>query len=204
MIHIIDQSSAGACRPLLDGMFEDRRRLFVDLYGWDIPVIDGRFEIDQFDTEHTVYIVAADEDGGHAASIRLMPSCRPHMLGEIFAHLCAGGVPVGPKVWESTRLCLPQRHGAERRRVYRNMLISAMVDFALARGIERLTGVLPEAFRREVLAMGWVAEALGPPLRTEGGTIGAFAAHVATDTPARLAWTGTWTDFSLARVGAFA
>lgn len=192
MIHIIDHHRAAAHQRLLDDMFEDRRRLFVDLFGWDIPVIDGRFEIDQFDTADTVYVVAADERGHHAASLRLMPSTRPHMLAAIFPHLCPGGVPIGPTIWESTRLCLPKRHGAALRKVYRNQLISAMVDFALERGIDRLTGVLPDPFRREVLAMGWVAEALGPPVRIEGGPIGAFAAHVGPDTPGRLRWTGVY------------
>jgi acyl-homoserine lactone synthase len=193
MIHIIDHDCAVAHRHLLDGMFEDRRRLFVDLFKWEIPVVDGRFEIDQFDTPDTIYIVAADAAGDHAASLRLMPSTRPHMLAVVFPHLCPGGVPVGRTIWESTRLCLPQRHGSELRKIYRNRLISAMVDFALARGIDRLTGVLPDPFRREVLAMGWVAEALGPPLRIEGGPIGAFAAHVGHDTPERLGWTGVYT-----------
>lgn len=192
MIYCINYACASAQQHLLDGMFEDRRRLFVDLFGWNIPVVDGRFEIDQFDTPDTIYIVATDEVGNHAASLRLMPSTRPHMLADVFPHLCPGGVPVGPTVWESTRLCLPQRHGAEQRKIYRNQLISAMVDFALPRGIDRLTGVLPDPFRREVLAMGWIAEALGPPLRIEGGPIGAFAAHVGPDTPDRLRWTGVY------------
>src|SRR3546814_7048909 len=98
----------------------------------------------------------------------------PHMLGEIFPHLCPGGVPTGPTIWESTRLCLPLRHGAVRRRQLRNQLISAMVDFALARGIACLTGVLPDAFRKEVLAMGWAAEPLGPAVRVDSGLVGAL------------------------------
>jgi acyl homoserine lactone synthase len=194
MIHVIDHHCADAHRHLLDGMFEDRRRLFVDLFGWDLPVIDGRFEIDQFDSPQTVYLVAADEVGDHAASLRLMPTVGPHMLVEIFPHLCPGGVPVGPTTWESTRLCLPQRHGAERRRHYRNRLISAMVDVALARGIERYTGVIPDSFRREVLAMGWRAEPLGPAVRIEGGPIGAFLVHIDADTPHRLRWTDVYAD----------
>src|SRR3546814_7828488 len=76
----------------------------------------------------------------------------------LFQHLCPFGVPVGDTTWESTRLCLPQRHGAERRRILRNMLFSRMVDVALERGIERYTGVIPDPFRKEVLAMGWQAE----------------------------------------------
>lgn len=194
MIHIVEKHLEPASRGLLESMFVDRKRLFIDLFGWDVPVVEGRFEIDQFDTAETVYIIVADAEGAHEASIRLMPTTRPHMLGTIFPQLCPGGVPIGPDTWESTRLCLPQRHGADRRRELRNILISAMVDFALARGIERLTGVLPDAFRKEVLAMGWAAEPLGPAVRIDSGLVGAFVAHVHADTPDRLRWSGTYVD----------
>lgn len=194
MIHVIEKRFDAGSRHLIESMYVDRKRLFVDLYGWDVPVVEDRFEIDQFDTADTVYIIYADAAGDHEASIRLMPTTRPHMLGDLFAALCPGGVPIGPTIWESTRLCLPQRHGAGRRRELRNMLISAMVDLALSRGITCLTGVLPEAFRKEVLAMGWAAEPLGPAVRVDSGLVGAFAAHVRFDTPARLRWTGTYVD----------
>lgn len=124
MIHIIDSHLAAGNLPLLQSMFADRKRLFVDLFGWDVPVIDGKYEMDQFDNPNTIYLIVADEDGEHAASIRLFPSTRPHMLGTLFPHLCPLGVPADEATWESTRLCLPQRHGAERRRELRNMLIS--------------------------------------------------------------------------------
>lgn len=192
MIHIVENYLEPASRWLVDGMFADRKRLFVDLFGWDLGVVGGRLEMDQFDDTGTVYIIAAGEDGAHEASLRLMPSTRPHMLQAIFPHLCPLGVPVGDTTWESTRLCLPQRHGAARRRELRNALISAMVDFALSRGIAKVTGVLPDAFRTEVLAMGWAAEPLGPAVRTAHGLIGAFAANIRADTPERLCWSGTY------------
>jgi len=198
MIHIVEQHLDPTNRRLLETMFADRKRLFVDLFGWNVPVVEGRYEIDQFDTPHTVYLIAANGNGEHDASLRLMSTCRPHMLADLFPHLCPGGVPTGPSTWESTRLCLPQRHGAQRRRELRNALISTMVDFALARGIDRLTGVLPEAFRKEVLAMGWAAEPLGPAVRVDSGLVGAFAAHVRNDTPDRLAWSGTYVSASRA------
>lgn len=192
MIHVIDNHLAAESQPLLRSMFTDRKRLFVDLFGWDVPVVDGQYEMDQFDNADTLYLVVADNDGGHAASIRLFPSTRPHMLGTLFPHLCPLGVPVDEATWESTRLCLPQRHGAERRRELRNMLFSAMVDVALDRGIERYTGVIPDPFRKEVLSLGWQAEPLGPAVRIPGGPIGAFLIHVRPDTPERLGWTGVY------------
>jgi len=192
MIHVIENHPLATNQPLLRTMFADRKRLFVDLFGWDVPVVDGEFEIDQFDTAGAVYIIAADEEGQHAASMRLLPTTQPHVLDTLFSHLCPIGVPVGHTIWESTRLCLPQRHGAARRRELRNALISTMIDVALERGIEGLTGVIPEPFRKEVLAMGWQAEPLGPAVRIPGGPIGAFLIHVQADTPDRLRWTGVY------------
>lgn len=192
MIHIIDNHLAAGNQPLLRSMFADRKRLFVDLFGWDVPVVDGQYEIDQFDNRHAIYVVAADHNGDHEASIRLFPTTEPHMLGTLFAHLCPMGVPADSTTWESSRLCLPQRHGATRRRELRNTLFSAVIDFALDRGIERYTGVIPDPFRKEVLSLGWQAEPLGPAVRIPGGPIGAFLIHVRPDTPERLGWTGVY------------
>jgi acyl-homoserine lactone synthase len=192
MIHVIDSHNAAQFQPLLRGMFADRKRLFVDLFGWDVPVVDGQYEMDQFDTEDAVYLVAASHDGEHDASLRLAPTTVPHMLGSVFPHLSPGGVPCGPGIWESSRLCLPQRHGADGRRILRNQLISAMVDVALERGIERYTGILPAAFRKEVLAMGWRGEPLGPAVALPGGPVGAFMVHIDANTPQRLRWTDTY------------
>src|SRR3546814_10008091 len=100
-------------------MFADRKRLFVDLFGWDVPVIDGQYEIDQFDNAHTIYLIAADDDGQHEASLRLFPTSQPHMLGTLFSHLCPLGVPAGDKIWESTRL-RSEEHTSELQSLMRN------------------------------------------------------------------------------------
>jgi N-acyl-L-homoserine lactone synthetase len=192
LIRIIESHLSAAERNPLETMFADRKQQFVDFFEWDVPVVEGRYEMDQFDTASAVYIIAVDAADIHQASMRMLPSIEPHLLGTLFPHLCAAGVPVGERVWESTRLCLPSRHGAARRLELRNALISAMVDFALARGIERITGVIPDGFRKQVLAMGWRAEPLGPAARIKGGPIGAFSIDVEGDTPDRLRWTGVY------------
>lgn len=192
MIHLIENHPIAADRRALETMFADRKAQFVDFYEWDVPVIEGRYEMDQFDTAEAIYIAAVDGGGAHEASMRMLPSTGAHLLGTLFPHLCPRGVPVGEAVWESTRLCLPNRHGAARRLELRNALISAMVDFALTRGIKRITGVIPDGFRKQVLAMGWRAEPLGPAVRIPGGPIGAFAIDIEPDTPDRLSWTGVY------------
>jgi N-acyl-L-homoserine lactone synthetase len=198
MIRIVQNHLSAPDRRPLETMFADRKAQFVDFFAWDVPVVEGAFEMDQFDDAHAVYILAVDEDGHHEASMRMLHSVRPHLLNTLFSHLCPRGVPVGDDIWESTRLCLPARHGATRRLELRNELISAMVDFALDRGIARLTGVIPDAFRKQVLAMGWRAEPLGPAVRIPGGPIGAFAIDVERDTPQRLQWTGVYSAAEVA------
>jgi acyl-homoserine lactone synthase len=199
VIHIIGTQQRGAYADAFDTMFADRKALFVDLLGWDVPVVDGRYEIDRFDDAHAVYVVALDTAGDHHGSLRLLPSTRPHILDTLFAPLCASGVPHGANVWEITRLCLPSRLGAPRRLAVRNRLISAMVDHAIEAGMDRLTGVVEAGFRKEILAMGWLAEPLGPAMRFDGANLGAFAIHVAADTPDRLRWTGIYQDGARAR-----
>lgn len=193
MVLVIHGTADDIHRRTLDTMFEDRKRLFVDLLRWDVPVVDGRFEIDQFDDSHATYLIATDMRGTHAGSLRLLPSTRPHILGHLFPCLCDSSVPVGPAVLEITRLCLPARfHTAERLRI-RNRLISALADHALEVGIEVLTGVVSARFRTEVLAMGWRADALGRPQRIGAQTLGAFAIHIDADTPQRLHAAGIYT-----------
>lgn len=171
-----------------DTMFEDRKALFVDLLRWDVAVVDDRFEIDEFDRDDAAYIIALDDGGAHQGSLRLLPTNRPHLLGDVFAWLCPLGVPCGPHILEITRLCLPSRLGARSRLLVRNALISAMVDHALGNGITRLTGLVDAGFRRDVLSMGWLAEPLGPAMMFSGAPLGAFALHIDPSVPVRLGW----------------
>lgn len=192
MIHIV-QGQEPASRHLLQTMYADRKRLFVDLLGWDVPVVEGRYEIDRFDDDHAVYLIAADPDGEHMGSLRLLPSDRPHILGSIFPHLCPGGVPVGPEIFEITRLCLPARHRAHERLRIRNRLISAMVDYALDSGIRSLTGVVEAGFLAQVLAMGWRCSALTIIEATARTALGTFRLEIEPETPGLLAANSIYT-----------
>jgi acyl-homoserine lactone synthase len=173
-------------------MFEDRRRLFVDLLRWEVPVVDGRFEIDEFDGDHAVYLIELDQLGAHTGSLRLLPSDRPHLLGSLFASLCADGVPAAPNTFEITRLCLPTRLGAAERLRVRNRLISAMVDYALEAGIKTLTGVVETSFLAQIMVMGWRCARLGPSRNIGQSWLGAFAIEIDADTRERLRATGIY------------
>ena len=176
----------------LRAMFEDRKSVFVDLLKWDVPVLCGRFELDQFDDEHATYLIIADEDGDHLASARLLPTTRPHILSSLFPDLCAAPPPAGPHVFEITRFCLSRRQGAASRRLARNQLVSALAWHALEQGIRTYTGVAEIAWLQQILAFGWDCRPLGAPLRHASGVLGALAIEIGPDTPERLAANGIW------------
>ena len=194
MIHIVQGMRDPAYAQALETMFVDRKRLFVDLLGWDVPVVDGRFEMDRFDGVDACYLIACDTAGDHVGSMRLLPTTRPHLLDTLFAELCDAGVPRGDAIFEITRLCLPARLGAAERLRVRNLLISAMIDHALECGIAVLTGVVQADFRLTVLSMGWDCSALGLERLIGRHLLGAFRLEIDVSTRELVRATGIYAE----------
>src|SRR3546814_9359293 len=80
MIHI--HHGCSLADPLAAAMFRDRKRQFVDQFGWDVPVVAGQYEFDQYDGDDADYLIAVDGEGGHAGSMRLLPTIGPHRSEE--------------------------------------------------------------------------------------------------------------------------
>lgn len=194
MAIIVEQGFSRPGNRTLRAMFEDRKSVFVDLLKWDLPVLDGRFELDQFDDEHATYLIVADEDGDHLGSARLLATSRPHILGSLFGKLCATPPPAGPGILEITRFCLSRRQNAASRRRTRNQLVSGLAAYALGNGIRTYTGVAEMAWLQQILAFGWDCRPLGPPVFMECGMLGALAIEIRPDTPERLAENHIWEE----------
>ena len=158
-------ASRGLAQPALrSAMLKDRKTVLIDQLGWDLQSPDGLHELDAYDGEDTLYlIVYQPETGRHLGSVRLLPSTGPHLLGDVFPHLCLGGVPVGPDVCEITRLVTtPGLARAEALQVRRQLSI-ALFEHALAAGITRYTMVTHMPWLPSLLSIGWDAEPLGLP-----------------------------------------
>lgn len=186
MVSVVSASGYDLHQEVLANMHIDRKRVFVDLLKWNVPVIEERFEVDQFDDDNAHYIVITGEGSTeHLASVRLLPSLKPHILGNIFPSLCADEVPIGENVWEITRLCISPaiRRRAQSMEVRRQLAI-AIVEFGLLHGIERFTLVTSMSHVPALLAMGWDCEPLGLPQAADGEMIGAMVINIS---PATLA-----------------
>ncbi|WP_232491735.1 acyl-homoserine-lactone synthase [Novosphingobium kaempferiae] len=202
MLHVLNPSPSvtsggpAALREttLFGAMFEARKSVFVDLLRWDVPVLAGRYEIDQFDDSHARYLVISGEDGAHRASARLLPTIRPHILDSFYGVLCEATPPRGDTVWEITRFCLDRSLRAQERRQARDKLVRALVDHALASGITAYSAIAEVNWCNQILGFGWRCRQLGPACRIGGQTLAALRIEIESDTPARLARAGIGQD----------
>lgn len=190
MNQIFYSTPRGIPDPVLRAMFVARKRVFVDLLKWNVPVIEGQFEIDQFDDVEARYLVLADSDGAHLGSARLLPTLRPHILGDLFPELCEDQPPRGDGIFEITRFCLDRSLNARDRRVVRDTLVTAIVLHGLDNDIHRYTAIAEMSWFQQILAFGWDCAPLGMPLSHDGSLIAALAIEIDANTPALLARAG--------------
>jgi N-acyl-L-homoserine lactone synthetase len=159
-------------RALME-MHHHRKRIFVDRLGWDLPSKGSWLEVDEFDNEDAVYIMAVSEDGSsHLGSVRLLPTARPHMLSTLFPDLCPAGAPAGEKIWEISRL-VATPEGADGRNILRvhRLLAMGIVEFGRLNGIERFTLVAESHRMPALLSIGWRVLPLSLPVDLGGSLV---------------------------------
>ena len=192
MVQLVPSRADSSSHIAFRSMFAARKEIFVDLLKWDLPVLSGQYEVDQFDTPGARYIILTDKDLGHLGSVRLLPTTRPHILDSIFSALCAGDPPRGPQIWELTRFCLDRKLRATERRAIRNQLVTALVEFALDNGIETYTCVAEASWLQQILNFGWQCRLRGELQPGGASQLGALAISISSATPAALSAGGIW------------
>jgi N-acyl-L-homoserine lactone synthetase len=194
MLLSVDGANRITERVALRAMFEARKKVFVDLLRWDIPVLAGRFEIDQFDDEHARYIILLDAAGRHLASTRLLPTTRPGILSELYPELSDEPLPEGESIYEITRFCLTPDCTAAERRAIRNQLVTAIARHALVNGISTYTGVADMSWLRQILGFGWECRLLGEPKAVGRSLLGALRIDIDVHTLSGLANAGVYAE----------
>lgn len=190
MLHVTQSGTASVPDAVLRAMFAARKAVFVDLLKWDVPVLAGQFEVDQFDNAHAQYLVLADDDGAHLGSARLLPTLRPHILDSLYPELCDSDPPRGHDIYEITRFCLDRSLNARDRRAVRDTLVIALADYAIANHIKGYSAIAEMGWLQQILAFGWRCRPLGLPLPFDGKLLGALHIEIEPDTSERLARAG--------------
>jgi N-acyl-L-homoserine lactone synthetase len=183
-IKLVDADTRMRFSKHLIEMHHDRKRVFVDQLGWKLPSAGSWLEVDEFDNEYTVYLIACSaHDDRHLASVRLLPTTGPHMLNTIFEDLSDGGPVIGEDVWESSRFTIAPLglRGTEVMRLSQ-LLALAHVEFALLNDIRRYT-MIGEIHRvATVCAMGWRVRPLCLPTDCGGKKVVSMEVSIDEDT----------------------
>ena len=198
MLRAIEERPAIDEAAALRAMFRARKQGFIDLLQWDLPALAGEFEVDQFDDQDAEYLILRGRDGEHRASARLLRTDRPHLLGDLYPHLCAGPVPSGPRIRKITRFCLDRHQRAIERRGARNQLVTALADYALENGISAYTGVADLDWFNQIQRFGWACEPLGQPVRHDSRWLTGLHIAIELETVERLRRDGVYAELTYA------
>ncbi|WP_162527235.1 acyl-homoserine-lactone synthase [Sphingomonas solaris] len=188
MIDTIHPDDRHAFSTPLMQMYHDRKRVFVDQLGWRLKTPGSWLELDDYDNDAAVYLMARDAaDGSHRGSVRLLPTTGAHLMEGVFADLCAEGPVRGETIWEISRLVasVNGQAGSRLLRVHR-LLALGLVEFAVLNRIDSYVLVAESQRVPALLSVGWRVTPLCLPTEYEGETIEALQIHIEADTLARM------------------
>jgi acyl-homoserine lactone synthase len=167
-IHIVRKENRHLYEHLFDAYYRTRHEIYVKQRKWlalDRP--DGR-EIDQFDTDETVYLMAI-EGGKVVGSMRAVPTLEPTLLSELFPHLNLRAPIRRADVFELSRIfVLPEWRGERAGPRLEAALRSAIIEYGLSIGLTGFTIVLETWWLPRFEVDGWKARPLGLPLDIDG------------------------------------
>jgi acyl-homoserine lactone synthase len=179
MVYLINAENRWMFGADLAEMHRQRKAVFVDGAGWNVPVIEDK-EVDGYDGDDTLYLIAKADaaQGPLLASARLLPTERPHLMSDLFSEACAQPAPRGPSVWEVSRFCVSPSASRCTRLALLWEMTCAVIETALLFGVDRVTFVANRALLPLVMDCGWQAVTLGPTLPDGKDEITAVAAWI--------------------------
>jgi len=179
MVYLINAENRWMFAADLVEMHRQRKAVFVDGAGWNVPVVDD-MEVDRYDDGDTIYLISKADTahGPLLASARLLPTERPHLMSDLFLHACHQPAPRGPSVWEVSRFCVSPLVCRSRRLALLWEMTCAVIETSLLFGVDCVTFVANRALLPLVLDCGWQAHTLGPTLPDGTDELTAVAAGI--------------------------
>ena len=163
-VHVITRKNRSEYAQVLQDYHRKRHDIFVGERKWMSLASPDGLEVDEYDDEHSVYLLALEGEsvvGGQ----RLYPTLRPHMISRTFPDLVEGRIPTGSRIMEWTRYFIVR----ERRRTHVDgQLMASVQRYCLDEGVTDLTAVAETWWLPRWHQYGFDVRPLGLPQMVEG------------------------------------
>lgn len=176
-MNVISGNTGVLSKVLLSHVANYRYKVFIETLGWELSTQNCE-ELDQFDRDDTVYVVAQDNQGRVNGCARLLPTDRPYLLGDVFPQLMNGlPLPNSSDVWELSRFAAVDFNHqtmsslAQFSSPIAIKLLQESIACAAAQGAKRLITVSPIGIERLLRRAGFHAHRAGPPMIIDGHPI---------------------------------
>jgi len=155
-------------------VFSYRYKVFVEQLGWELDTPFDR-EVDQFDHENTIYVIAKNQQREIIGCARLLPTTMPYLLEEVFPELLNGlAPPKSSDIWELSRftsLDLKEKGIPENTQFSLDStvdLLKQTIQCAKRQGAKKIISVSPIGVERLLRKAGFKAHRAGPPKIIDG------------------------------------
>lgn len=173
-VHIVNASNRFLYEEACRAMYRRRHEVFVAQKNWDLPLSPSAGpgeERDLYDDSLEVeYLMLLDARDRFVGAHRMLPATGPHLSTGPLAPYWEVAPPRGPRAWEISRSIFTPEKGWPDLARSMSILTVAQIEWALARGVERIFGVTDERYLGAMLETGWEVQPHGPAIPyPEGG-----------------------------------
>lgn len=169
MIQVITAANIDEYRDLMEEAYRLRHKIFVEEKGWSNIARPDKREIDEFDDEYAIHLLAMQDDTVVGYS-RLLPTTRPYVLSTHLPQLCAGSPPAAAHIVEWSRIGVASSVRTSGRRLNPTALtlLTAIVEWGLPRGLGGFVSEMPTSWLLRLLQLHIHALPLGLPHVIDG------------------------------------
>ena len=165
LIHVVNVANRHLHADLLDEFFRARHQIYVEEKGWREDDQSG-FEIDQFDTDDATYLIGVI-DGKVMTGTRLIPTDRPHLLSEVFPHMCT--LPLrDPRVAEWTRGFIIPEFREKGIGPIKGQFCASVMEYCLKEQVSKIGGVQDLYWLPVWKRYSWNVSPIGNPSEIDG------------------------------------
>lgn len=163
MLKVVAGQNIADYPELMEAVWRFRHTQFVGRLGWkELGSEDGR-EIDWFDTDDAIHLIA-QQKGRVVGYTRLLRTSSPHLLSEVYPHIMQGRQwPREASIYEWTR-CISDESAEHFGSVQAShLLITGVLEFCIVAGIKGMLVETHPSLVGRMLEVGYQVETLNMP-----------------------------------------